>query len=403
MEQVVTTEIELKTRRSASGRVAQTIRERIVSGEYSAGSRFPSRRALAEQYQVAPATIEQAVKILISDGLLFAEHGRGTFVAGEQATSKSRPGDVMPPRAAPRSASAFTVGIVSSSPLSVDIAWNNAVIRAMEHSISTAGGSVRYAPEPVDCWTVSTLLSCIDSLIADGADGIILVAVRGPQDLANAIHGVRQSRIPSVYVCVRDERVPLVNVYYDFRDAGYVAASHLVERGANSVAYFVPYAARAYWSEARMAGVQEAIKFAARPVDLRLCLEAPPVESCDDSGFGDRFHESGAYEFARCLLQDGLPADGVVAANDAVAYGFMRAARESGFVAGRDYMIVGFDDEPQSRGLGLTTLRPPLERMGREAVALLSREISEPGHTMRTCLKSEFVARASTMAFTRRH
>lgn len=66
---------------SASRRVAEDLRDKIARGIYAPGSILPGRRTLASYYRVAHVTIEQSVKQLMSEGLLRAEHGRGTFVA----------------------------------------------------------------------------------------------------------------------------------------------------------------------------------------------------------------------------------------------------------------------------------------------------------------------------------
>jgi len=105
------------------------------------------------------------------------------------------------------------------------------------------------------------------------------------------------------------------------------------------------------------------------------------------------------YEAASNLLRKGLPATGIVAANDYNAHSFMKAAKKAGYRSGVDYAIIGFDDFPESRTLGLTTVHPPLDAMGREAVAMLFRAIDDPRLTLRTCLPSDLIARESTMAF----
>jgi DNA-binding LacI/PurR family transcriptional regulator len=69
---------------------------------------------------------------------------------------------------------------------------------------------------------------------------------------------------------------------------------------------------------------------------------------------------------------------GIICANDPMALGAVRAARRQGLSVPGDVSIVGFDDsafmtctEPP-----LTTVRQPIEAMGRAAVELLALQIA---------------------------
>lgn len=77
-------------RRIGRGRVADQIvddlRERILGGELSNGSRLPAERELAGQYGVSGSTIREAVRVLATTGLLSVRHGAGTFVTAEPDT-----------------------------------------------------------------------------------------------------------------------------------------------------------------------------------------------------------------------------------------------------------------------------------------------------------------------------
>lgn len=62
-------------------RVADELRAEIVeSGRLGPGEFLPSENELAERHGVTRATVRKAIALLRSDGLVFSEQGRGTFV-----------------------------------------------------------------------------------------------------------------------------------------------------------------------------------------------------------------------------------------------------------------------------------------------------------------------------------
>ncbi|MFD9195339.1 GntR family transcriptional regulator [Streptomyces phaeochromogenes] len=61
--------------------IAAQLRQTVVDGVIPKGARLPSMAALAEQWEVAPATVAKAVKVLRSEGLVDSSP-LGTFVRG---------------------------------------------------------------------------------------------------------------------------------------------------------------------------------------------------------------------------------------------------------------------------------------------------------------------------------
>jgi GntR family transcriptional regulator len=64
--------------------LANILRERIDSGEFGELQPIPAERQLEELYSVSRTTIRQAIELLIRQGYLYREHGRGTFVSPQK-------------------------------------------------------------------------------------------------------------------------------------------------------------------------------------------------------------------------------------------------------------------------------------------------------------------------------
>ncbi|MGA8938863.1 MAG: GntR family transcriptional regulator [Acidobacteriaceae bacterium] len=61
--------------------IAEVLRERIVRGMWRKGELIPTLEQLAAEFEVARVTARQAVQLLMSEGTLTPQRGRGTFVS----------------------------------------------------------------------------------------------------------------------------------------------------------------------------------------------------------------------------------------------------------------------------------------------------------------------------------
>jgi DNA-binding GntR family transcriptional regulator len=62
--------------------IADSLRERIDSGELPPGAMLPSITRIREEWGVSETTAANAIKLLHSEGLIRTEQGGETFVAG---------------------------------------------------------------------------------------------------------------------------------------------------------------------------------------------------------------------------------------------------------------------------------------------------------------------------------
>ena len=111
------------------------------------------------------------------------------------------------------------------------------------------------------------------------------------------------------------------------------------------------------------------------------------------------FEIEGGRAAAHALLALPEPPTAIFASNDNMAVGAIHAARERGLSVPEDLSVVGFDDADISRIVSpaLTTVRQPLEEMGRMAVSLLTRLLDKQKvETLRVELATRLVLRDST-------
>jgi len=149
----------------------------------------------------------------------------------------------------------------------------------------------------------------------------------------------------------------------------------------------------------RLAGYKAGLEHAGLPYDPAQVVMAPhPVEGC-------------GYAQARELLNRSPNVTAVLAFNDYLAMGVIRAARELGRRVPQELSVIGFDDMPWAPYLcpALTSVRQPLERVGRIAAEKLLEQIrdsrgapesvgsgTEAREENTMALKAELVVREST-------
>ncbi|MBA8826448.1 LacI family transcriptional regulator [Saccharopolyspora lacisalsi] len=110
------------------------------------------------------------------------------------------------------------------------------------------------------------------------------------------------------------------------------------------------------------------------------------------------FTRDGGYAAATALLDEDRDVECVFAVNDVMAVGAVAAFRDRGLNLPDDLAVAGFDDIVSLRDIWppLTTVRVPLEQLGREALKFV---LDEPGDGSRVRrFRGEVVVRASTPA-----
>jgi LacI family transcriptional regulator len=111
------------------------------------------------------------------------------------------------------------------------------------------------------------------------------------------------------------------------------------------------------------------------------------------------FNQLDGYTGANHFLDLENPPTLIFASNDVMAMAAIDAARERGLRVPDDISVLGFDDIPQASLIhpALTTVRQPLEQMGRSAAQMLLEIFKNPeSKPSRIALPTELIIRDST-------
>lgn len=367
-------------------RLAQALRAQVQSGHWHQGQMIPGRRALATAHGVALTTVERAVSTLISEGWLRADDRRGTFAASPASDATHTAFHPPPPRPGPLVA---TVGVVASvipydAPAMRASQWPAQMVAACEHVLAGEPGlTIAFVNQVQGVGRDLAPAEVQAQLLAQGVEAVITLGV---DHLAPILQPLTAAGLPVVSAAYDLAPLAIPQVYIDSNLGGTLAAQHLRARGYAPLTFLRPFSAS--WIEERLAGAQAAVGSAA----LRVWSPSCPPEPTLEGGQYEAGRVSGA-----ALLATGLaPGSGIIAPNDAVATGFMAAARDHGLLAGRDYGIVGFDD--RDREAQLTSLCPPIAALGEEAARLLLRLLRGDTCPSRVALPHRLIARPSSHA-----
>jgi DNA-binding LacI/PurR family transcriptional regulator len=219
-------------------------------------------------------------------------------------------------------------------------------------------------------------------LLDKHVDGVILASLHGDVQLPARLC---EEGIP-VVLCGRPPRgVKASFVDSDNRQGAMLAVNHLISLGRRKIATIsgnldMPGAID------RLAGYREALTAAGIAHD-------PTLEEVADY-VSDRAHMA-----MERLLLNHPDVDAVFAASDLMASAAMRVLAQSRRRVPEDVAIIGFDDSPTALVTHprLSSIRQPIEEMGRETVSVLEREMEDPADAPRQVIFStELVVREST-------
>ena len=226
-------------------------------------------------------------------------------------------------------------------------------------------------------------------LVERAVDGFLLLNTPAELDVP----------VPVVAISAHGTEPNVTHIVLDHVKAVEMALRHLYELGHRRIAFMrgpkvIPD------SEFRWAGVEQAAQKLSLELDSRLITRIDSSSWSMKTGHHPMSPEIG-YEPMKQLLARTRAFTAVFCFNDIAAIGAIRALKEEGLSVPGDVSVVGFDDI-QSAAFStpsLTTVRQPLNEMGKRGARLLLERIATPAATelvAEVVMQPELVVREST-------
>jgi GntR family transcriptional regulator, arabinose operon transcriptional repressor len=322
----------------------------IAENNYPPGTLLPSEPSLCQRFDISRNTVRQAIGNLINQGLIYNEHGRGTFVAPPQGPQKNL-------------STHHEIGIVLKNIEQLQHPFFSEYIRGIQEEFSLHECAVHLI------FSSQSPEEKIDLSRENEVLGLILISGEVNDQY---ILSLQAKRIPFVWFPSyrTSKKVPYI---YLNKDRGlYLAVEHLVKLGHQNIAYIAGDPvndSRDY--EEKLKGFQSAMK------GFQISIKKGWIKN----GFYTR---EGAEEVIQSFYSGNSGPTAIVTANDIMAIASINALKSRGKNIPEDVSVVGFDDITEASNTipSLTTVHVPMGKMGREAAKILFDMIEKNDTTM---------------------
>lgn len=356
-------------------KIYQDLLHQIHDHHLQHGERLPSELELARTYHVSRPTVTRALNDLRREGLLVRRSGAGSFV--------QLSGEPLSPKSGTDTHRRFGLLVPRLGEIFEPIANRIAELaHDLDFSLLWVGTTNEDSASP------EMYEQTCRRYIEHQVDGIFLVTMELTPEADRVNRRVMELLLQADIAVIlidsdfevfpRRSRFDLVGI--DNLRSGYLAASHLLERGAGRIDFFQqPYAAPTVG--ARIRGYEEALKDAGISPAREWVHNGDPADSA----------------YVRDCLEQG--AENIICGNDATAAELMHTITELGYSIPGDVRIVGFDDMKYARlaRVPLTTFRQPCRQLGEIAVEAMFSRLSKPGRNPVTVYaEPELITRESS-------
>lgn len=349
-------------------KVYETLKRKILSGEYSTDKPFPSSMALSRHFKMTRFTIRQALDLLEKDGLVKGQRGRGTFLT---KTGANRQIGLIVPGVA---YSEFFQPIVTAlSGVCMENGYGLSIGSAFSaDGAERAHQALALARDMVEKRVCGVILQPIESL------------PNAPRVNKQILAVFKSAGIPVVLldsdIVPRPFRSGYDVVGVNNFDAGRQVAVHLIAVGAKRIS-FASMPHPCYSIRDRFAGVQSVL--ASHGVLLK---EMAELDAADPNE-------------VRRLLRREKP-DALICCCDTFAAYVKCSLEKLGKSVPDHILLAGFDDVQHATIMSpaLTTVRQPCSQIAQEAFRTLLGRIKNPMCPPREILlTASLVVRASTL------
>ncbi len=341
----------------------------VADGIFKKDDRIPTENELGQIFNTNRMNAHFAIKELERSGILWRNKRQGTFV-------KNIP-------------SMFSVGkfkrktvrrVCVLNQLSSEIRhihFNEKILSPLESLLNSVAIEIQYK-DISGIKNVGEYRRLLAELMEQGCNALILVSDGSGEGIAFDHPELLSDFHSNVFVFDPGQAIwqnmPCNVVTVNIFGEGLLAADYLISKGCRNIIFCRRKNLERIWLRERFRGME--CSFRRNGFD-----HAPKTAELGPKG------ENAV--FFRKLLKCRADGTAVVAMNDSLAVEMIEEAAEHGIIFGKDVPLVSFDDNKEYLSYGLTTIAPPLGKIGECLARMVMDNIDKESIDQIVCMKVE--------------
>ncbi len=349
-------------------KVIEYLKEEILMGRIKQGEQIPSENTLAEMLSMSRNTVRKALSVLVNEGYLYTEHGRGTFCRDRSKIRKS----------------SRNIGVITTY---ISEYIFPRVIQGVDSILSEKGYSIILKNTDNDVLKEAAYL---EEALEKDLEGLIIESTKSALFSNNIKYydALDNHHIPYVFIhgCYQQlEGKP--QIILDDIEGMYLIVKYLADIGHRNIAGI--FKADDIQGVNRHKGYVKALSEYGIPYNPDYVV-----------WFHTEDRLSKPYAAIKAMIDSGIKIDAVSCYNDQIAFKMYELFNEMGKRVPEDISITGFDDSYLSVNcpVKLTTVSHPKEKLGEIAAQVLLNMIKDCSYLnkpVKKIIKPELVVRDS--------
>ena len=347
----------------------EELKQAIMSGSIKPGEKLPSENELSDRYHISRHTVRKALSILINEGYIEAEHGRGTFCSQRMGHMKNS-----------RNVAVVTTYIS-------DYIFPR-LIQGMDKVLTENGYSI-ILKNTANSRTKEERV--LEDILTKDIEGLIIEPSKSQIYCkhTNLYAMLDQSEIPYVFIQgVYSQMIDKPHILMDDCKGGYMVTKHLIDAGHRKILGI--FKADDFQGKERHKGYVKALQEAGIAYDPDMVV-----------WFHTEDRKTKPAMMMELFLEQKVEMDAVVCYNDQIAIEVIRCLQRNGLRVPEDISVTGYDNSVIAEGtVGLTTITHPQEKLGEMAAELLLekiRKVPEEKSRIPRLIQPELIVRGSTI------
>ncbi|MEI6647954.1 MAG: GntR family transcriptional regulator [bacterium] len=377
------------TNGTAYEKLAATLRKQVKAGQVGEDGFVASEVDLTRQHGISRVTVRRAVDDLVEERLVQRRPGKGLYVRKDDPDKVKKVWLILDNIGRESFAQFFRAAQRMAKEFNFDV--------QLKDGLSETGENLRLLAELAG---------------RDDVDGALIIAWHKPE-FFEAIFAIKKHGIPFVLLDHHNAQMSFPSVVADNYRGGWLVAEHLYALGHRQFAFMGAHSAVTI--QKRLAGFRDYLAERGVALPASQILEVSPDDYFhgwervvdrklsllfEGRAVGAQLKSKGrsvARAPSKALSLKPQTPTALFASCDRTAQEVFRWCSDQNISIPGDLSVVGFDNEPVSKALKLTTVSQPFAEMGTKAMILLNAQIEgKPWNGRELTLPVELVIRRST-------